>query len=385
MGRKVRTGLGDRKVSDSGHLLDLARRAATRAAAHVRDVSRPEAAAWQLKGQSDFVTRVDRETEQLIGEILLAETPDATILGEELTPELQHDGLVWVVDPLDGTTNFLHGYPAYGVSVAAAVDGEIVAGAVADVTRDALYHAGRGGGAWQGERRLEVSTVVEPANALIGTGYPFKALDLMPAYLRQFTAILQRTSGIRRAGAASLDFDPSVVQVDGVQIESGSWLKRQLELANSVDNTAGEVDFAVTQSHPETEKDGSGILARITFVGVADGISALEFSQVELGDDGGSPDLSPLRALPSTCRTARPPLCGRTAQVAAGTGTPVRIRGPSGSTATVCSKCAERLPSTVTTVHLSFNVRISGRPTFTMGSMARVIPGLSCGPRFGLP
>ena len=97
------------------------------------------------------------------------------------------------------------------------------------------------------------------------------------------------------AGGFLLEFDPSLVQVqdanpfqDGVQIESGSWLKRQLELANSVDNTAGEVDFAVTQSHPETGKDGSGMLARITFVGVAEGISTLEFSQVELGDDEGS-------------------------------------------------------------------------------------------------
>ena len=97
------------------------------------------------------------------------------------------------------------------------------------------------------------------------------------------------------AGGFLLDFDPSVVQVqdanpfqDGVQIESGSWLERQLELANSVDNTAGEVDFAVTQSHPEMGKDGSGILARITFVGLAEGISALEFGRVELGDDQGS-------------------------------------------------------------------------------------------------
>jgi hypothetical protein len=97
------------------------------------------------------------------------------------------------------------------------------------------------------------------------------------------------------AGGFVLDFDPTVVEVQdvnpfqtGVQIESGSWLKQQLELANTVDNTAGEVDFAVTQSHPETGKDGSGILARITFVGVADGISALEFSQVELVDDEGS-------------------------------------------------------------------------------------------------
>jgi fructose-1,6-bisphosphatase/inositol monophosphatase family enzyme len=89
----------DRKVSDYGHLLDLAQRAATLAAAHVQSVERPDSSSWQLKGQSDFVTRVDRETEALIGETLLAETPDATILGEELTPDSRHEGLVWVVDP----------------------------------------------------------------------------------------------------------------------------------------------------------------------------------------------------------------------------------------------------------------------------------------------
>jgi myo-inositol-1(or 4)-monophosphatase len=206
----------DRKVSDYGHLLDLARRAATLAAAHVQSVERPDSSSWQLKGQSDFVTRVDRETEALIGETLLAETPDATILGEELTPDSRHEGLVWVVDPLDGTTNFLHGYPAYGVSIAAALDGDVVAGAVADVTRNALYHAVKDGGAWHGDRKLAVSGVSEPANALIGTGYPFKVLDRLPAYLRQFTTILQRTSGIRRAGAASLDFvDMALGRFDG--------------------------------------------------------------------------------------------------------------------------------------------------------------------------
>jgi myo-inositol-1(or 4)-monophosphatase len=203
-------------VSDHRYLVDLALRVAMRAAAHVRDVTRPESAAWQLKGQSDFVTRVDRETEELIGAMLLAETPDATILGEELTPELQHAGLVWVVDPLDGTTNFLHDYPAYAVSVAAALEGEVVAGAIADVTRDTVYHAVQNGGAWHGERRLAVSEVHEPANALIGTGYPFKVLHLLPAYLRQFTTILRHTSGIRRAGAASLDFvDIALGRFDG--------------------------------------------------------------------------------------------------------------------------------------------------------------------------
>ena len=192
-------------MSVYGHLVDLAQRAATQAAAYLRSVERPDSSTWQLKGQSDFVTRVDRDAEALIGETLLAGTPDS-----------RHEGLVWVVDPLDGTTNFLHGYPAYGVSIAAALDGDVVAGAVADVTRHALYHAVKDGGAWHGDRKLAVSRVSDPANALIGTGYPFKVLDRLPAYLRQFTTILQRTSGIRRAGAASLDFvDMALGRFDG--------------------------------------------------------------------------------------------------------------------------------------------------------------------------
>jgi myo-inositol-1(or 4)-monophosphatase len=194
----------------------LAERAARRAAEHVRGVERPAADAWQLKGKSDFVTQVDRETEELIGEILTQGAPGSTVMGEELSPEIREAELLWVVDPVDGTTNFLHDYPAVGVSIAALVSGDAVVGVVADVTRNEMYHAVKGGGAWHGERRLAVSRVDDPANALIGTGYPFKHPHLLPAYLRQFTEILTRTSGIRRAGAASLDFvDIALGRFDG--------------------------------------------------------------------------------------------------------------------------------------------------------------------------
>jgi myo-inositol-1(or 4)-monophosphatase len=193
-------------VSEFRHLLDAARDAAQRGAALIRSFDRPDPATWQLKGQSDFVTRVDRDTEALISETLTTACPGSVVQGEELSPDRRHGDLVWVVDPLDGTTNFLHGYPAYGVSVGAVVDGVLSVGVVVDVARDVVYHAVLGGGAWCGERRLAVSATSDPANALIGTGFPFKVPHLLPAYLRQFSGILMRTSGIRRAGAASLDF-----------------------------------------------------------------------------------------------------------------------------------------------------------------------------------
>ncbi len=192
---------------DYRHLLRLATTAAERGAEHIRSVARPtDPAEWGLKGVSDFVTRVDREAEVIIGDLLREGAPDSVVLGEELSPEAPGTGLVWVVDPLDGTTNYLHRYPAYGVSVAAVADGELAAGVVVDVAANLVYHATAGGGAWLGDRRLEVSQVADPTLALIGTGFPFKVLDLLPQYLRQFTTILHRTSGIRRAGAASLDF-----------------------------------------------------------------------------------------------------------------------------------------------------------------------------------
>ena len=193
-------------MSDHGYLLDVAHAAATRAAAHLRAAQRPDPAAWERKGHGDYVTAVDRDTEQLIAGHLLDATPDGAILGEELSPETARDGLVWVVDPLDGTANFLHGYPAYAVSIAAAVDGEVVAGVVADVPRNTVYHAVLGGGAWSGEQRLAVSATNAPADALIGTGFPFKVQHLLPPYLRQFAFVIGHTAGIRRAGAASLDF-----------------------------------------------------------------------------------------------------------------------------------------------------------------------------------
>jgi myo-inositol-1(or 4)-monophosphatase len=115
------------------------------------------------------------------------------------------DGRVWLVDPLDGTTNFLHGYPQYAISIGALVDGVLSVGVVHDVTRDVSYRAARGLGAWSGGQRLTISALTDPTRALVGTGFPFKELDRLDEYLRQFAAVCRTTSGIRRAGAAALD------------------------------------------------------------------------------------------------------------------------------------------------------------------------------------
>jgi myo-inositol-1(or 4)-monophosphatase len=198
-------------------LLHLCRLAAGRAAAYVRSVERPaDPAGWAVKGSRDFVTEVDRAAEAIAAEVLLAAEPGSRIVGEELSPDLATDGLVWVVDPLDGTTNFLHGFPGYAVSIAAAVDGVLQAGVVVQVPRNEVYFASLGGGAWQDDRRLAVSGIGDPGFALIGTGFPFKDLSRIEEYLGQLARVAERTSGIRRPGSAALDLaDVAAGRFDG--------------------------------------------------------------------------------------------------------------------------------------------------------------------------
>ena len=173
--------------------------------------------AWTLKGSRDFVTEVDRTAERMITEILLAAEPGGRIVGEELSPEVVTDGLVWVVDPLDGTTNFLHGFPSYAVSIAAAVDGVLEAGVVVHVPRDEIYTAR----AWR--RRLAGRP---PAGGLRhrrpGLCADRDRLSFQgrhrgwSEYLAQFAPGGGATSGIRRPGSAALDLaDVAAGRFDG--------------------------------------------------------------------------------------------------------------------------------------------------------------------------
>jgi len=195
-------------VRELKDLVDVARQAATAAAADLRGHTPAAAPDWVEKGRHDFVTDADRRAEALISEALTRAVPGSTVVGEELSPNAARTGaVVWIVDPLDGTTNFLHGYPQYAVSIGALVDGVLRIGVIHDVVRDVGYWGASGLGAWEGagERRLRVSGLTEPRHALVGTGFPFKHLPVLRRYLDQFTAVMGAASGIRRAGAAALD------------------------------------------------------------------------------------------------------------------------------------------------------------------------------------
>lgn len=183
-------------------------------AVHRRHLGELDVSEWAEKGAADFVTRVDREAEAVLVEHLRQSCPGHDIMAEESTElgdsasivaRLDGADHLWLVDPLDGTTNYLHGYPAYAASVAVAARGEIVAGAVVDGLWGTEWWTWKGGGAWRDGERIGVSEIDRLPRSLIGTGFPFKLLGRLPEYLVQLDAVLRATSGIRRAGSAALD------------------------------------------------------------------------------------------------------------------------------------------------------------------------------------
>ncbi|OYV72996.1 MAG: hypothetical protein B7Z72_03510 [Gemmatimonadetes bacterium 21-71-4] len=161
---------------------------------------------WDTKSPADFVSDVDRASERAIADIVRERHPDARLVGEEFSPDdADLSGLSFVADPLDGTTNFLHGYPWYAVSIAAVVDGNPMAGAVLNVASGELFTATAGGGARRNGDPIAVSRESDPLRSLIGTGFPFKHGHLVEPYMASLPAIMRGTAGVRRAGAAALD------------------------------------------------------------------------------------------------------------------------------------------------------------------------------------
>ena len=161
---------------------------------------------WEEKSATDFVSSVDVGAEERIRSVLAERIPGIRFVGEELGADgAVDDWLVAIVDPLDGTTNFLHGFPAYCVSIAIALDGVPVAACVHDVARGGVYHASKGGGAMRDGEPIRVSKIDRPARALIGTGIPFKDTTDADIYLAQLRAFMPLVSGMRRAGSAALD------------------------------------------------------------------------------------------------------------------------------------------------------------------------------------
>ena len=161
---------------------------------------------WESKGTADFVSDVDRDAEQHILSVVGKEFPGAIVIGEEFSPDATSaSGLSFIIDPLDGTTNFLHGFPHYAVSIAAAYNEELLAGAILNVQTRELFAAAAGSGATRNGERIRASAATDPRRALIGTGFPFKQLEHLPDFLRQFERVTRATAGIRRAGSAALD------------------------------------------------------------------------------------------------------------------------------------------------------------------------------------
>jgi myo-inositol-1(or 4)-monophosphatase len=159
------------------------------------------------KGPNDFVSEVDQAAERAIIDILLQAYPGHGILAEESGREhgARDSEYVWIIDPLDGTTNFLHGFPVYAVSIALAHRGQVQQAVVYDPTRNDLFYASRGRGAFLNDRRLRVSKRTRMNEALIGTGFPFRKGDNFKRYVKMFEEVMQHCAGLRRPGAAALD------------------------------------------------------------------------------------------------------------------------------------------------------------------------------------
>jgi len=159
------------------------------------------------KGPKDFVSEVDREAERQIVETLLAAYPDHAILAEEGTAKGANAAAenVWIIDPLDGTTNFLHGFPQYCVSIALAHRGQVTQAVIYDPCRNDLFTATRGRGAYLNDHRIRVSRRAHLRDCLVGTGFPFRDGSYLDTYLRMMKTMIESTAGLRRPGAAALD------------------------------------------------------------------------------------------------------------------------------------------------------------------------------------
>jgi myo-inositol-1(or 4)-monophosphatase len=199
-------------------MLNIAVKAARRAGAIINRASL-DAGSFdvQLKRKNDFVTDVDKAAENAAIDIIQRTYPEHAILAEESgaiagKPAQKGAGknasdadYTWIIDPLDGTTNFIHGFPQYAVSIGVKHRDQLVHGVIYDPSRNELFTASKGRGAYLNERRIRVSRRAKLDEALVGTGFPYRDLRGLNEYVAMFRAVISHTAGIRRAGAASLD------------------------------------------------------------------------------------------------------------------------------------------------------------------------------------
>jgi myo-inositol-1(or 4)-monophosphatase len=187
-------------------MLNIAVRAARKAGSVINRATL-DGAGFEVraKQQNDFVTRVDHAAEEAILEIVRKSYPDHAVLAEESGAAAGAAEYQWIIDPLDGTTNFIHGFPQYCVSIAIRHRDVLAHGVIYDPNRNELFTASKGRGAFLNDRRIRVSKCLRLGDALIGTGFPFREGARIDLYTNQLKNLMQKTAGVRRAGAAALD------------------------------------------------------------------------------------------------------------------------------------------------------------------------------------
>ena len=187
-------------------MLNIAVKAARRAGAIINRASQDIGTLTiKSKNFNDFVSEVDVAAERAIIDTLKDAYPTHGFLGEESGWTSHQSDFIWIIDPLDGTTNFLHGFPQYCVSIALQHKGEITQAVIYEPNRNDLYTATKGRGAFLNDKRIRVSKCDKLQDALIGTGFPFRDFKYLDDYLSMFKSMIQKTTGIRRAGSAALD------------------------------------------------------------------------------------------------------------------------------------------------------------------------------------
>jgi myo-inositol-1(or 4)-monophosphatase len=186
--------------------LEVAKKAAEEASVIIRDYASKASFDVKLKGKNDLVTDADLSSEKKIIEIIQASFPEDEILAEESQKKTSlPDGRVWIIDPIDGTTNFAHTFPVYCVSIALWEGKEPKVGLVLEVANDELFTAVKGEGAYLNGESIEISPNNDPSSSLIGTGFPYNNLDLVDNYLKLFKRMMEKTHGVRRPGSAAWD------------------------------------------------------------------------------------------------------------------------------------------------------------------------------------
>lgn len=159
----------------------------------------------EVKGLNNFVSYVDKASEELIVRQLKSLLPEAGFITEEGTVKIEENKLMWVIDPLDGTTNFMHGCPPYAVSIGLREKGEDIAGAVYEIAAGEMFYAWKYGGAWLNGKQIRVSTVSKLSDSLVATGFPYSDFSRLDKYIELFRWFLKNSHGVRRLGSAATD------------------------------------------------------------------------------------------------------------------------------------------------------------------------------------